>query len=41
VCNPQVEEIALQFTTFLRIDGRRMLYPNPKLITEPCINLSR
>lgn len=37
----QVEEIALLCTTFVKGDGRRLYYPNPKLIAEPCINVSR
>ncbi|PNH11269.1 Mechanosensitive ion channel protein 10 [Tetrabaena socialis] len=37
----KVEEIALLFCTFLKGDGRRLYYPNPKLMQEPIINVSR
>lgn len=37
----QVEEIALMFITFVRGDGRRLYYPNTKLVSEGIINISR
>ncbi|GIL65964.1 hypothetical protein Vafri_19606 [Volvox africanus] len=37
----KVEEIALLFCTFLKGDGRRLYYPNPKLIQEAVVNISR
>ncbi|KAL6757038.1 hypothetical protein V8C86DRAFT_3026394 [Haematococcus lacustris] len=37
----KVESMALQFATFLRIDGKRQYYPNTKLLQEPCINMTR
>ncbi|KAG2451530.1 hypothetical protein HYH02_004128 [Chlamydomonas schloesseri] len=37
----KVEEIALLFCTFLKGDGRRLYYPNTKLMGEPITNVSR
>ncbi|KAG2500887.1 hypothetical protein HYH03_001647 [Edaphochlamys debaryana] len=37
----KVEEIALLFCTFLKGDGRRLYYPNTKLMGEPIVNVSR
>ncbi|KAG2445860.1 hypothetical protein HXX76_000464 [Chlamydomonas incerta] len=37
----KVEEIALLFCTFLKGDGRRLYYPNTKLMGEAITNVSR
>ncbi|PNW74891.1 hypothetical protein CHLRE_12g505800v5 [Chlamydomonas reinhardtii] len=37
----KVEEIALLFCTFLKGDGRRLYYPNTKLMGEAIVNVSR
>lgn len=36
-----MEEIALLNTTLVRSDGRRVWYPNAKLVLDPLVNISR
>ncbi len=36
-----MEEIALLYCCFVKGDGRKVYYPNPKLIGEPIVNISR